>query len=115
MSELAILTAIVGALWAVAIGLVAVVWAMLREQNRQQGVAIEALVKQNTDQETQIGRLLERMKAREDAHAEHRENIGERLNRLEMKIDQLLRGGGSGRGGMSPYPGAYSTTERKDR
>lgn len=114
MTETATLIAVVGALWAVAVALIAVVWGMLREQNRQQGITIDSLVRQNTEQETAIGRLMERMKAREDAHAEHREDISNRLNRLEMKIDQLLRGPSRGGSSGSPYPGAYGiTSERK--
>ena len=113
MNETAILITVVGVLWAVAVSLIAVVWGMLREQNRQQGITIDALVAQNTAQETAIGRLMERMKAREDAHAEHREDISNRLNRLEMKIDQLLRGPGRGGSSGSPYPGAYGITDRK--
>lgn len=113
MNEIAILGTVVTALWGLTLGLIAVVWGMLREQNRQQGVALEKLQAQNTEQETSLGRLFERMKAREEAHAQHREDVSSRLDRIEGLLHQLLRGGG--RGPSSPYPGSYSSTERKER
>lgn len=111
MSEVAILVSVLGGLWAIAIGLIGVVWGMLREQNRSQGDRIAKLEAQNTEQETAIGRLTERTIARETAHAEHREGmqsqvtrletrIESRFNSLEGKIDRLL-------GSKTPFPSHY--------
>lgn len=109
MNETAILGTVFGALWGLVLTLAGVIWATLREQNRGQAARLDKLEAQNTEQETQIGRLDARMVARETAHSEHREDIGDRLTRLETKIDQLLRGGRS----LSPYPGAYKTGENR--
>lgn len=70
--------------------------AKLRSQNERQERDVIALQATNRDQGEQIGRLMERMKAREDAHAAHREDMREnfasqqsRLERIETKLDQL--------------------------
>lgn len=94
------------------LGIVEAALAAIGAQNSRQERDMVALQQQNTQQETSIGRLTERMVARETAHAEHREDISERLGRMEVKLDQLIRGSGSRSG--SPFPGAYgSTGERK--
>ena len=114
MSETAILATVVTALWGLVVGLLGVVWSTLKERNSAQGVAIERLQEQNTVQETAIGRLTERAIAREEAHAQHREDTQAQFSRIDLnlsemnrKLDTLLRGSG-GRGGTgsqgSPYP-----------
>lgn len=106
--------AIIGVAASVFLALLGLVWGMLREQNRQQGLTLDKLVAQNTEQETAIGRLMERMKAREDAHAEYREDVSTRLDRIENLLQRLIAGSGGRGGSPSPYPGAYGiTSERK--
>lgn len=106
MSETAILGTVLGTATAIVLALVGVVWAMLTGRISALEVVRDALVKQNTDQEVEIGRLKEKMLAREEAHSEHRENIANRLDRMETKIDTLLRGAG-----RSYSPGAYRGSE----
>ena len=105
MSDVAILAAVLGVVWTITMGLLGVVWGMLTARIGKLETSDEALVAQNTVQETALGRLTERMIAREEAHAQHREDVMGRLDRLEGKIDQLLRSGAR----PSPYPGSYSS------
>ena len=83
--------------------------AALRTQNERQERDVTALQAQNATQETAIAALVQRMIAREDAHAQHREDMGANFSRLETqiaglgtKIDQLIRGG------KTPWPTDYS-------
>lgn len=108
MSETAILAAVVGALWGIVLALLGVVWATLKERLSAAEAKTLTLETQNTAQETMIGRLTERMTAREDAHAEHRDAMSNRLERIEDKLDWLL----SGRSG-TPYPGRYGASSDK--
>ena len=103
MSEIAIMGSIVGVLWGVLLALLGVVWTMSRERLAFTETRVAGLEKQNTEQETALGRLIERMKAREDAHESHRENVDHPLSRIEDKLDKLLSVRSSG----APYPMRY--------
>ena len=114
MSETTILAVVVGALWGVTLALVGVVWAMLKERIASGDLKVAALERQNTEQETSLGRLTERMKAREDTHAEHRDHMTGQFERLDAsirglsdKIDRLM-------GGRTPYPPRLETQGRKE-
>lgn len=85
------------------LGLLGAVWGQLRGQNREQGESIAKLVAQNTEQESSLARLFERMKAREEAHAQHREDIAAQLAAMNVKLDRLL----FGRGVTPPTGGRY--------
>lgn len=107
-TPLGIAIAIIGAL-------LTLVWGQLRTQNGEQGRRILHLEGQNTDQQKELTRLTTQMKAREDAHADHRENTMsaiqqlrsdtyERLRSIDAKLDRLL---GGPRKETPPTPGRY--------
>jgi membrane protein required for beta-lactamase induction len=104
MSETTILAVVVGALWGVLVALVGIVWAMLRERIGAVEGKCAALESQNTAQEASLARLQERMLARENAHAEHRENMSEQLARLEHAIQQMSAKIDRLAGHGTPYP-----------
>jgi hypothetical protein len=83
-------TSLLAIVVSVFLALLGVVWGMLREQNRKQGIDIEKVQARCAELENGAARLFERMKAREDAHAQHREDISERLSGIETKLDRLL-------------------------
>jgi hypothetical protein len=114
VSELAILIPVVSALFAISLALVAVVWGTLKERIAGNEKTIASLVDQNKEQEVAIGRLTERMVAREQAHSEHRDNMTGQFERLDAsirglsdKIDRLMSG-------RTPYPPRLETQGRKE-
>lgn len=110
MTETATLGLIFAAVGAILLALLGVVWAMLTGRIAALESLIGALTTQNTQQEIAIGRLTERMVAREDAHAQHREDMSNRLDRIEGKLDKLL-----GSGGRTPYPTRYGVGSGPER
>jgi uncharacterized protein HemX len=107
MSETTILAVVVGALWGVTLALVGVVWAMLRERITTSESKVATLETQNASQEERIGRLTERMLAREQAHSEHRENMSEQFARLDSSIRELGAKIDRLAGSRTPYPTQY--------
>lgn len=110
MSETAILIPVVAALFAISLALVGVVWATLKERLKAAEDKVGALDQQNTQQETSIGRLTERMIAREEAHSQHREDMAGRLDRIEGKLDKLLAPSP-----RTPYPTRYGQGNEPER
>ena len=102
-------TALLGSLLGVIVALVGVIWGTLKTRIDGQDRGIRRLEEQNTSQETAIGRLIERMTAREQAHAQHREDMHARLDRIESKLDRALNGNRS----TTPSPGRYSSEPEK--
>ena len=109
MSETAVLLGVVGALWGLVLTLVGVVWTTLKERIAAHDTTIKALDAQNTAQEVQLGRLIEMARAREDAHAQHREDMAGAVGRLEASIAELGRklDRMAGQGTPYPRPGQY--------
>jgi hypothetical protein len=108
MNETAVLAFVFTALWGLVVGLAGVIWATLKERIRASEVTIDALEKQNREQEVAIGRLTERAIAREEAHSQHREDtqsqfsrIDATLNAINGKLDDMLKRG------RTPYPTGY--------
>jgi uncharacterized coiled-coil protein SlyX len=109
MNETAVLGTVVAGLWGLVLALVGVVWSTLKERNKSTEERCEKLESQNTLQETSIGRLTERLLAREEAHQSHREDMSSAIARLEAsiavlstKLDRVL-----GAGTPYPRPGQY--------
>lgn len=82
--------------------------AVIQTQNARQERDVVSLQAQNTQQESALAGLVQRMIAREDAHAQHREDMAGNFQRLETqiaglgtKIDTLIRGG------RTPMPQRY--------
>jgi hypothetical protein len=101
MNNVVILGSVAGGLWSVMLALLGVVWAMHRGQIAALEKVVRELQEQNTEQETALGRLTERTLAIVDRHESHREDVINRFDRLEAKIDRLLSLSRS----TSPYPG----------
>jgi uncharacterized protein HemX len=104
MNETAVLGTVVAALWGLVLALVGVVWSTLKERSAGLESKVDRLDKQNTEQETAIGRMTEKILAREEAHQQHREDMQSQFARIDMamgqintKLDRLLGGG-------TPYP-----------
>ena len=108
MSETAVLGTVAAALWGIVLALVAVVWSTLKERIATMERVCESLDKQNTAQEVQLGRLIEMAKAREDAHAQHREDMSALIGRLDESIKELGRKIDRIAGQGTPYPGRYA-------
>lgn len=92
------------------IGALEATQAVIQAQNARQERDVVALQAQNTAQEATLASLTQRMIAREDAHAEHRQDVRDALANLTAsikslgeKIDQAL---GRGRS-QTPGPGRY--------
>ena len=110
MNETTTLSLVFAAVGSVLLALLGIVWAMLTGRITALEKSIDGLGTQNTGQEIAIGRLTERMVAREDAHAQHREDMSNRLDRIEGKLDKLL---GGARG--TPYPTRYGVGSEPER
>ena len=96
---------VLGAIVAVCLALLGVVWGLLRGQNAEQGGRIAKLEAQNVDQQKDITRLQAQMVAREEAHHQHREDVAGRLATIDSKLDRLLFGKRSDT--PNPEPGRY--------
>jgi hypothetical protein len=92
MSDTSILGLVGGVLWGVVVALAGIIWALLQGRITTLESKVGALDAQNTLQETQLGRLVERTVAMADKHEQHRTDIRTHLDRLEVKIDRLLSG-----------------------
>ena len=79
--------------------------AVLKSQNERQERDVVALQAQNTGQESTLSALTQRMIAREDAHASHREDVVARMGRIEDKLDRLI-------GSKTPWPGGPGSYSR---
>lgn len=90
MNETSILALVGGVLWGVVVALAGIIWALLQGRIATLEAKVGSLDEQNTQQETEIGRLTERAVAMADRHEQHREDIRSQLARLETKIDRLL-------------------------
>ena len=116
MSETAIFASVISALFGLTVALVAVVWALLQGRIGSLESKVAALEGQNTMQETAIGRLTERTLAREETHAQHREDTQAQFGRIDMrlgemnaKLDKLLIGSRAG----TPYPTHYGAGDKR--
>jgi hypothetical protein len=132
-AQATIIVAICGGVWALTLALIATIWSQHKEkianierttirfgerigqlesealalkvQNTRQEKDVAALQAQNTTQESAIAGLVQRMIAREEAHAQHREDTSGRLGRIEDKLDRLL-------GSRTPQPRGYGTGQQ---
>ena len=91
---------------AIILALVGVVWGLFRKENDGQGKRLDKLEAKVAAAEESIARLFERMKAREDAHAQHREDMADRLQSIDTKLDRLIEKLIAPRS-HSPQPGRY--------
>jgi uncharacterized coiled-coil protein SlyX len=117
MNETAVLGTIVAGLWGLVLALLGVVWSTLKERVTATDERCAKLEAQNVTQETAIGRLTERLIAREEAHQSHREDMSSAIARLEAslsslsaKLDRVL-----GAGTPYPRPGQYRSTDSGER
>ncbi len=107
MNETTTLGLVFAAVGAVLLALLGVVWAMLQGRLAAVEVKMSSLETQNTGQETAIGRLTERMTAREEVHAQHREDMQTQFQRIDAHLSELNRKLDRLLGGGTPYPTRY--------
>jgi hypothetical protein len=75
---------------------------------------IDSLQEQNTHQEVMLGRLTENAKGREEAHAQHREDMQNQFARIESQLAEMTRKLDRALGNATPMPGRYSHTREGD-
>jgi hypothetical protein len=95
--------------------LVGVIWGVLQTRIGTVEGRAEKLEAQNLAQEVTLGRLLESSRAREDAHAQHREDMSSAVARLEASITELGRKIDRMTGQGTPMPRSYQAITREDK
>jgi len=106
MSDIAILSAVVGVLWGLVLALAGVIWATLRTSQAAVESKVLALETQNTRQEAELAKIGAQVAAHEQLASMQHDHVSDQFARIDEtlraiseKLDRAL-----GLRSNSPYP-----------